>query len=788
MHASLLFLLHAGSTRLFAASEPTSFPLEHTSVRVEITGPVAEMTIEQTFRNDHDSFLEATYVFPLQEDAAVDAAVLHVGDREIRAEIERRDEARKVYEKAREKGQTASLTEQERPNVFTQSVANIPPGQEVEVALHVVTPLDYSDGVYRFVLPLVVGPRFVPGNVSDAERISPPVAPTTASDDQGIANRVDVRLHAQMGFSLSRVESPSHPEAAVTLGGNGTVDLVIEGARADRDFVLDLEPGSEEPQVAFLGQDHHFTLLFEPPTSPEPDDVVPRELVFVVDTSGSMSGEPLDAVKVAMRAALSGLLPGDSFRIVSFSDSVSSFGSAALPATPENVARGQGWVEALEAGGGTFMNQGLLAAFEAPPETDARRGKRQRILCFMSDGFVGNDKEILATVADRAGDVRVFTFGVGSSVNRYLLEGMALEGRGVARIVLPSEDPAAAARDFCARIARPVLTEISVDWGDLDVTAVYPERLPDLYAGEPLRLVGSYKGEPGSVTIRGRRGDGRFEKVLDLGQAGGGTGLGTLWARARIAELDRQLHWGDDEDVAREITSTALRFRLLSAYTSFVAVERKIVNPAGYQLSVDQPLEIPQGVSFEGVFGETKRLDGSIGLSRPFTRPGDPLLTVEAPEDALDVAALLPWGEMVRLTWDAVRGRWYHRFLVPRDVADGAYDVKVFVTLAGGRVESFRQPITVDAAEPEFEVEAEWSTEGTVVRLLVEEPLRSFQIYPVGQPEKRVRADLRNVSQADRDMVELCLPGWYDDVVVVVKDAALNRESRVVSVGDRSGE
>ncbi len=748
-----------------------AFPLERTEISVDIAGPFAELTVEQVFHNTYEDFMEARYVFPLQDDAAVDAVAMQVGDREIRAGIQRRDEARRSYERARDAGRTASLTEQERPNVFTQNVANIPPGESIHVMIHLVQPLEYDDGTYRFTMPLVVGPRFIPDGVQDGQRISPPLGIPHQDNHEDEGHRVDLRLHADLGLPMARVASPTHPEAVTELEDQ-QLWLDMEGILADRDFVLDLTPDTNEPAISFLAQDGHFSLLLEPGAHPPAARVLPRELVFVVDTSGSMNGDPLDQARSAMRTAIQGLLPGDTFQVIRFSESSSSLADAPLEATPENIRKGLAFVDDMSSSGGTRMLAGVQAALAYSPSRDGAKGRRKRIVCMLTDGYIGNEREILGAVTDAMGDSSIFVLGVGSSVNRYLLDRLADLGRGRAIYLLPGDSPREKVQEFYDAIARPVLADIRVDWGSMEVRDVYPRRPGDLYAGQPLVLTGRYQGEPGLVTVSGRMGHAPYSQTVELEELEGGDALPVIWARSRVRALEGSLLWGEDQELEEEITSTALRYGIMSRFTSFVAVERRIRNREGYILSLEQPLELPAGMSWGSEI--------SSGLSRSSTRPGDPLLTVDAPQDCPWVSAVLPWGELVRLRWDPLRQRWYHRFLVPREVRDGIYTVRVFVMMADGRTETLERRLEVDSSEPELDATAEWLEGGTLVRIHVEEPLRSIQVYPDGRPDSRLRVDMRVEPWCDEDVVELYLHGLWEQVVVVVKDLAMNRSVRVI--------
>jgi len=744
-----------------AAHAQPGFSLEETRIEADITGPLAEVTVYQRFANPYTEHLEATYTFPLHEDAAVDGAAMRIGEREIRAQIHTRERAREIYEEARDSGQSTSLTEQERPNVFTQSVANIPPGEAIEVVLHMVQPLTYEDGVYSFEVPLVVGPRFVPDGVEDAAQVSPPVTRDSAAS----SHTVDIRVSAELGMALGEVWSQTHPEMNIVVDDSEAGAWISE-IPADRDFVLNFDPANEEPAVAMLAQDGHFALLFEPQPAPAPEEVVPRELIFVVDNSCSMSGRPIETVKEVMTAALEGMSPRDSFHVIRFSEGASALSPEPLQATPENVALGMQYIRDLEGTGPTHMMAGVQAALGYPDDPD-----RQRVVAFMTDGYIGNEREIIAAIDDRLGSTRLFSFGIGSSVNRYLLDRMADVGRGAVTYVLDNDDRDGKVAEFYQRISKPVLTEISVDWGSMDVADVYPARLPDLYAGQSMLVTGRYTGQIDEILVKGRQGDGRYMESIALTEVDG-SGIASAWARAKVRGLENQQLWGDIDEVEQEITDLALDYQLLTRYTSFVAVEREVTNPEGAPpLSLDEPLVLPEGVTFsDGVEG---------GLSRASMRPGDPLITADAPEDAQGVTAVFPWGEIVSLRWDPARQRWYHRFLVPREVEEGFKEITLLITHRDGHTESVSQTLHIDATAPEFEAEAALEGDETVVWLTVEEPLRSVHVFPAGRPDERVRVDLR---QFDGDELEVRLPGHYDNIEIAVKDAALNLHRQRVPV------
>ncbi|MBU1910000.1 MAG: VWA domain-containing protein [Verrucomicrobia bacterium] len=500
---------------------------------------------------------------------------------------------------------------------------------------------------------MVVGPRYIPGTptgkqaeglvprssqseggwspdtdqVPDASRITPPVLKPGERNGHDIM--VTVKLNA--GLPVQTLECPTHevvlsPETA-PFDGPVLVRLAPRDTIPNKDFVLRYTVAGAAPQTGFLAhRDENggtFMLMFQPPIQPVLDGITPKEMVFVLDCSGSMSGEPLALVKKAIRHALNNLNPDDTFQIIRFSDSSASFAKEPLKATKENVRRGLSYLNGLNSQGGTEMIEGIKAALDFP-----HRDHRLRIVCFMTDGYIGNEKQILDAIRTRLGeDTRLFSFGVGSSVNRYLLERMAEVGRGEVKYVLLNEKPEDTVKKFYERIRNPVLTHIRVDWAGLDVEDLFPARIPDLFMGQPIFVLGRYT-RPGAATIRVHgKINGQpvsYELPVELPESGAdNSAVASLWARARIRELSAELYGGRDEDVVREITDLALKYRLMSEYTSFVAVEDKVVNEDGKPVTIQVPVEMPEGVSYEGVFGQGREFDmAGLGGSSPLVMKG----------------------------------------------------------------------------------------------------------------------------------------------------------------------
>ena len=614
-----------GVMRVTRGEEIWELPLVHTDVDAEISGFIADVEVRQVYANPFDEPIEAVYLFPLPDDGAVDDMEMRVGDRVIVGEIHRREEAREIYEAARDAGQTAALLDQERPNIFSQSVANILPGEAVEVIIHVVQPLKYENGGYEWAFPMVVGPRFVPAQGTgesggtdpgeDAARLDATVSPTRTGND------IAVRAWVDAGLAIQDVRSPSH-EVDITREGDEQAGVVIspKDSIPNKDFILRYDVAGQAPEAALLthrGELGGYFMLMIQPQAAEfvTDDVVtPKEMVFVVDTSGSMRGYPLDKAKEAMTLAISEMNPDDRFYVMDFNSAVSSLSPHTLANTKENRRRGLKFVQDFRGEGGTNMLEGMKAALDLKSDPDLLR-----TVLFMTDGYIGNETEILAAVEEHLGGSRLYSFGVGSSVNRYLLDRMSKVGRGHVQYLRQDEEAEPAIAAFYERIRNPLLTDIGVEWEGVEVVDVYPDPVPDLFAGQPIVLVGRYE-QPGEGVVRvtGRiRGRSHvqeipvvFPEIQEEHDA-----LASLWARTVIEDLESRQYKHQIEAIAEEITLIALKYRLMSRYTSFVAVEERVVNEDGAPKTVRVPLETPEGVDHEGIFGDAdeRQVMGSVG-------------------------------------------------------------------------------------------------------------------------------------------------------------------------------
>src|SRR5262245_50539998 len=601
-------------------------PLKHTDVKAEVSGSLARVTVTQEFHNPFQEKIEAVYVFPLPQSAAVDDMTMVVGDRTVKGKIKRREEAQAIYEAARDAGQTASLLDQERPNIFTQSVANIAPGAEVKITISYVEFLKYEDGTYEFVFPMVVGPRYIPGQpiaerpsrrgrgfapdtsqVPDASRITPRVAPK----GMRAGHDISIQVNLDAGVPIDGLKSTLHEvDVARTDNHRAVVRLKDQATIPNKDFILKFDVAGKKISDAVMthrgAQGGFFTLIMQPPERVTAADVTPKELVFVLDTSGSMSGFPIDKAKETMKLALDNLYPEDTFNLITFAGDTNILFPQPVPATRENLLRAQDFLASRQGSGGTEMMKAIRAALEASDEQD-----HVRIVCFMTDGYVGNDMEIISEIQKHQ-NARVFAFGIGSSVNRFLLDKMAEHGRGEVEYVTLEDDGSAAARRFHERVRNPLLTDIEIDWADLPVADVYPKRIPDLFSAKPLILTGRYTSAArGMIRLRGNLAGQNFVKEIPVDLPESQTehdSLATLWARTRIDDLMSQDYAGiqnDDPqpDVRESITQLGLEYRLMTQFTSFVAVEEMTVTDGGQPRRIDVPVEMPEGMSRDGGFG-----------------------------------------------------------------------------------------------------------------------------------------------------------------------------------------
>lgn len=581
----------------------TTCPLKHTDVKAEISGFISRVVVTQQFENPFKEKIEAVYTFPLSQNAAVDDMTMIVGERTVRGKILPRDEARNIYEAAKSSGQVASLLDQQRPNIFTQSVANILPGEQVKITISYVETLNYVNGAYEFVFPMVVGPRYIPRGVPDAARIKPRALPAGMRSGHDVS--LDITLDA--GLIIDDLSSKTHAvdiqrpdphSARLRLKENSTIP--------NKDFILRYDVATQSIQDAVLThrseRGGYFTMILQPPERVTVADLTPKELVFVLDTSGSMQGFPIEKAKETMKLAFDSLNPSDTFNLITFAGDTNVLFPAPVPATRANLRKAEALLNSQSGDGSTEMMKAIDVALK--PSDDQ---SHVRIVCFMTDGYVGNEMEIIDAV-QRHPNARVFAFGIGSSVNRFLLDKIAEAGRGEVEYVGLNDDGSAAARRFHERVRNPLLTDISIDWNGLQVADVYPQRIPDLFSVKPVVVIGRYVG-PGRATIRlkGKLAGNDFVREIPIEfpeTMASHDVLAQLWARARVDDLMRQDWNGQQsgnmrEDLKDTITQLGIEYRLLTQFTSFVAIEEMTVTDGGQPRRIDVPVEAPEGVATE---------------------------------------------------------------------------------------------------------------------------------------------------------------------------------------------
>lgn len=578
-------------------------PLEGTKVDAEIDGFGARVTVVQTFTNPSKIPIEAIYTFPLPADAAVDRMRMQVGSRIVEGEIKRREEARAIYDAAKAAGQVASLLDQERPNIFTQSVANIVPGAKVRVEISYVQLLKFEEGQFEFSYPMVVGPRFIPESTPDPNKVTPPYVPKGTRS--GASIELNVRLQA--GAPIRSLESVLHEVKRVNSGPAAcTISLAKKDEIPNKDFILRYGVSTDSIQDALLThwdpkRGGTFTLVLMPPKNPQPEQIAPKEVIFVMDQSGSQNGFPIEKSRELTLKLIDKLNPSDTFNVLGFANKVNPLWPEPRPFTPENRQEAENFVKGLLANGGTQLLQAVNGALGIPEDRE-----RMRIVVFNTDGFVGNDFEILDAIQKHRGFARMFTFGIGNGVNRFLIDAMSAEGKGDSEIVTLSEAADPAVERFIRRTRNPILTGVQVEFEGVVVDDVLPAAIPDVFSEKPVIVKGRYaKPGKGTILLSGKLGSELWSKQIEFtlpDQGNAGSAIATLWARAKVDDLMRQ-NWRavaerrPDWNPEKEIVSIALDYGLMTQYTSFVAVEKKVVNVGGKQRTVAVPVDMTAGVN-----------------------------------------------------------------------------------------------------------------------------------------------------------------------------------------------
>jgi Ca-activated chloride channel family protein len=573
------------------------FPLLETKAKVDIAGVIAEIELTQVYKNEGKRTIEAIYCFPLGTKSAIHAMRMKIGNRVIEAKIEERVAAQRIYEQAKEEGKVASLLEQERPNVFQMKVANIMPGDLIEVKVSYTELLIPEKGIYEFVFPTVVGPRYTEHTEKGARETARWTKTPYLHEGKEAPYAFDIVAHIKAGIPLEAVWVPSHKVVVQKSQDRAAIHLAPEEKKAGtKDFILRYTLQGEQIQSGLLlypGKDgNYFLLMLQPPKRVTAQEVPPREYCFIVDVSGSMYGFPLEVSKTLIKGIIRGLREKDYFNILFFAGGSKVFSPYPLAATAENKAKALAMLEGEQGGGGTR----LLPALKQALALEKKEGL-SRIVVIATDGYVDVEKEAFDLIRKNLDEANLFAFGIGTGVNRFLIEGMARAGKGEPFVIINQEEAAETSERFAAYVKSPLLTDITVDFQGFAASDVEPPLLPDLFAQRPLIIFGKYRDARGKIVIRGKTVSGDYNTVITVSPRladEGDRALRYLWARSRIAQLDDYGKVGGE--VKEEVTRLGLRYNLMTQYTSFVAVDT-VVRATGEIVTVKQPLPLPEGVS-----------------------------------------------------------------------------------------------------------------------------------------------------------------------------------------------
>ncbi|MBU1566478.1 MAG: VIT and VWA domain-containing protein [Proteobacteria bacterium] len=581
-------------------SDLDRFPLKDTKVAVNIKGVLADVKITQRYTNQGGRPIHGQYVFPASTRAAVHGMKMTIGERVIKAEIKRKERAKEIYSEAKKSGKSASLLSQQRPNVFSMEVANIMPGDTIDIELHYSELLVPEDKVYGFVFPTVVGPRY--SNQSASKAQDQWIANPYLKEGVEVPSNFSIEVQLATGMPIQDLHSPSHrlesewqgdSKARVTLSA-------LEQHSGKRDFILQYRLAGELISSGLMlyegEEENYFLLMVQPPKRLAADQIPAREYLFVVDVSGSMNGFPLDTAKKMMSDLLGNLNPGDVFNVLLFAGDSKVLAPVSIAASPENREKALLFLKNERGGGGTELGQALQRGLVLPMTEGFCR-----TMLVITDGFIQAEKETFRLIRENLNKSNLFAFGIGSSVNRYLIEGLAQAGMGEPFIVTgPAEAPQVAER-FRLMVSQPALTNIQLEYSGFIAQEVEPPAIPDLFADRPVIVFGKWQGKrQGSISLRGTGGGGKeIEAVFSLADSDSSQEnepLRTLWARQRLMRMSDHSSGLDDKN-KEEIASLGLKYNLLTSETSFVAVHETVRNAGGEAENVKQPLPLPKGVS-----------------------------------------------------------------------------------------------------------------------------------------------------------------------------------------------
>ena len=621
-------------------SSVDALPLKTTTATVNIAGVIADVVVEQTYTNEGSKPLEAIYVFPGSTASAVYAMQMQIGNRIIEAQIEEKGKAREIYTQAKNEGKRTSLLEQHRPNVFQMNVANILPGDTIKVRLSYTELLVPDEGIYSFTYPAVVGPRYI--NKNEKTNTSFAAMPYKRAGEAP-TYKFDLDVYLSTGVPLQSLKSTSH---TITINkrdqNTASIELVPMDKNGNRDFVLNYTLKGNQIETGLLlfedKQEKYFLCMVQPPKKVETNAIPPRDFIFIVDISGSMRGFPLDVSKKFLNDLISHLRPNDIFNVLLFAGSNQILSERSIPATSENIQKALNFLNQQQGGGGTELLGALRQGLAFPREAEGLA----RSIIVVTDGYVGVEPEAFDLVRKNLNQANLFSFGIGSSVNRHIIEGLAHVGQGLPTIILNPEEAPKAAEKFRRYIDSPLFTQVTAQFAGFDAYDIEPLTIPDVLSDRPIILFGKWRGTAkGKILLSGYTGNPDTAIPVALGSVGYTTeivpgkktmlsvnvnnasadkklsALKYLWAREKLRRLsDYDYLWPDDARV-KEITALGLEYHMLTAYTSFVAVDEDPARLADDNLSVvKQPLPMPEGVPNSAV-GFTLDITGVSGVVNP---------------------------------------------------------------------------------------------------------------------------------------------------------------------------
>lgn len=592
-----------------AAADADSFPLKETNVTANISGVIADIYVVQTYANEGEKPINASYVFPASTRATVHGMKMQIGNTMVTAKIKEREEAKQEFEQAKSEGKSASLLEQQRPNVFTMSVANIMPGDVVRIELHYTELIVSTERIYQFVFPTVVGPRYSSQPAADAPDTDKWVATPYLKDGKTPPGKYNISVNLSAGVPITDLTCKSHKVNVVRYGQSSAQVTLSnpEEFAGNRDFILDYKLIGEEVSSGLMlyeGEDENFFMLMvQPPERLKTEDIPPREYIFVLDVSGSMEGFPLETAKGLIRSLITNLRETDKFNLVLFAGASSQMSPESLPATQKNIKSAVELIDRQTGGGGTELESALERAVGIPMDKNVSRS-----VIVITDGYISGEKAIFDIIHKNIGKANFFSFGIGDGVNRYLVDGIAKAGLGESFVVTESSEASAVADRFRTYVQSPVLTDINVTYNGFDAYDIEPPTLPDLFAQRPIVVFGKWRGNPsGTIQISGKTGKGNYTQSIQVSETkplDTNMAVSYLWARTKVERLmDYGISQDAEASVKKEVTEIGLKYSMMTQYTSFIAVIEEIRNPDKDSTDVDQPLPLPLHVSNLAVGG-----------------------------------------------------------------------------------------------------------------------------------------------------------------------------------------